>query len=368
VSAARRTRPLPSATTAVWENGIEAGIGWLCLAHDATGRRGCSKGYNLVSGWESAFPETTGYIIGTLLAHGRRTGSSELPERARQMGDWEIEIQNSDGGVIEGLFSDRPTRSNVFNTGMVVHGWLDLVEDDPNDDYLAAADRAGRWLIRNQDDDGAWRGAIEYHGIPHTYNSRVAWALLRLAEATGDSEFRQGGERMLEWVLTQQQEDGWFESCTFKPRMLPSTHGLAYTIRGLVEGSALLERADLLAAAIRTSDALIGKFQRDGRLPGAYRRGWRGSFHECLTGIAQLGGIWMRLYELTGEHRFRVAGLRATESAAALQMRVDWPPVRGALAGSFPIYGRYAPVQFPNWATKFLVDALVQRETLLGQA
>jgi hypothetical protein len=357
----------PDVPGAVWDEGIDAGIGWLCLAHDATGRRGVSQGFHLLRGWRDAFAETTGYIIGTLLGHGTRTRSAAHVERARQMGDWEIEVQNPDGGVIEGLADGRAKRSNVFNTGMVVHGWLDLIEHTPSDDYLAAADRAGRWLTTNQDEHGVWRGAIEYHGIAHTYNSRVAWALLRLARATGDDQFRRAGIAFLEWVVTQQADDGWLESCTFKPGMLPSTHGLAYTIRGLLESSALLDRDDLLRAAIRTSDALIGVLEREGRLPGAYRRGWRGSFHECLTGTAQLGGVWMRLFELTGERRFLDAGLRATAAAAARQVRLDWPPLRGALPGSFPVYGRYAPIQFPNWATKFLVDALVLRQELLGR-
>ena len=38
----------------------------------------------------------------------------------------------------------------------------------------------------------------------------------------------------------------------------------------------------------------------------------------------------------------------------------DGPAVRAA--GSFPVWGRYAPLQYPNWATKFLADALMLYE------
>jgi hypothetical protein len=31
--------------------------------------------------------------------------------------------------------------------------------------------------------------------------------------------------------------------------------------------------------------------------------------------------------------------------------------MRGALKGSFPLYGGYCSYQYPNWATKFLIDA-----------
>ena len=35
------------------------------------------------------------------------------------------------------------------------------------------------------------------------------------------------------------------------------------------------------------------------------------------------------------------------------------PIVRGAIAGSRPIWGRYSMFEFPNWAAKFFADALM---------
>ena len=37
----------------------------------------------------------------------------------------------------------------------------------------------------------------------------------------------------------------------------------------------------------------------------------------------------------------------------------------GAIKGSRPVYGRYAPLQYPNWATKFYVDALLAKQRAL---
>ena len=51
------------------DGALQAAIDWLCLTHDVTDRRGSSKGYSLLHGWLPAYPETTGYIIGTLLEH-----------------------------------------------------------------------------------------------------------------------------------------------------------------------------------------------------------------------------------------------------------------------------------------------------------
>lgn len=352
----------------VWDQAIDAGIRWLCLTHDVTGRQGSAQSFSLLDGWRPPFPETTGYILQTLLEYGRRTGNPEYVERAREMGEWEIDIQNDDGGVIHGLYTSERKPSSVFNTGMVMHGWLDLYRVTEEVRYLEAAVQGGRFLTRNQDEDGIWRGAIEYNDIPHTYNSRVSWALLRLADVTGEAEFRTAARRQLDWVLAMQQDNAWFDWCVFRLGMQPNTHAIAYTLRGLLESYVLTGHEPYLRATMKTSEVLMSKLEFHRKLAANFDRAWNPvASYECLTGTAQLGGVWLRLYEVTGEARFFHSGLKAIELAASHQSRVDWPPVRGALPGSYPIYGRYAPFKYPNWATKFLVDGLMKREDLLAQ-
>jgi uncharacterized protein YyaL (SSP411 family) len=73
--------------------------------------------------------------------------------------------------------------------------------------------------------------------------------------------------------------------------------------------------------------------------------------------------IWYRLFEATGEKRYRRA---ADETVAFLKrkQRMDGPPeVRGGLKGSHPVWQRYMYLRYPNWATKFLADALLLSET-----
>jgi uncharacterized protein YyaL (SSP411 family) len=351
----------------VREDAVDEGIRWLLVTHEVTGRQGSSKGFSLIDGWRPAFPETTGYIIGTLLARAEQTGDAALQEHAREMGDWELEVQSEDGGIEEGVVTDRPARSIVFDTGMVMHGWLDLYEWSSDARYIDAARRGGDFLVRNQDRDGAWRGEVTYSRIPHTYNARVAWALVRLARLDGDDRFEATARRKLDWVASRQRPNGWFDDCIFKPGMLPSTHSIAYTLRGLLESSFLLGEPGYLEAARRGSERLLATLDRLGRLPATYDSDWRPrARYACLTGTAQLGGVWLRLYQATGERRFLDAGLRAIEMAAAHQVRAGSRDVRGALAGSSPIFGAYAPLQFPNWATKFLVDALSLRDQVLS--
>jgi rhamnogalacturonyl hydrolase YesR len=350
----------------VWDDGLDEAIRWLCRSHDAVGRRGSSRGYSLVYGWAPAFPETTGYIIGTLLAYGLPRARTDLLARAREMAEWEIEVQGEDGGVMQGLITSTPKRTIAFNTGMVVHGWLDLHRSVGDEGSLEAAVRGGRFLSRHQDSDGAWRGEHAFHGIAHAYHSRVAWALLRLAEATGDTSFRDAAVRNLDWVLSLQRPNGWFDERIFVPGRLPNTHGIAYTLRGLLESYVLIADPRYLDAVRRTAGVLIEKLRAIGFLPAVWDSSWTPRVrYDCLTGTAQLGGIWLRLHQVTGEPAYLRAGLEAVEHAASHQLRTRSPQVRGALPGSFPVYGGYDPLTCPNWATKFLADSLMIRERVL---
>lgn len=352
----------------VGDDAIELATSWLLLTHEVTGRRGSSKGFSLFDGWRPAFPETTGYLVGTLLARTAETGDDSLLEHARQMGEWELDVQRDDGGIAEAVATDPPLRSLVFDTGMVLHGWLDLHEWSSEPRYLDAAARAGEFLVRAQDADGAWRGEAAYGGIPATYNARVAWALIRLARAAGDERFESAARRKLDWVISRQRPNGWFDDCVFKAGMLPSTHSIAYTLRGLAESSFLTGEARWRDAALRGAEPLVALFERLGTLPATYDAAWRPrARYVCLTGAAQLGGVWLRLHQAAGDERSRRAGLRAVELAAAHQVRIGPREVRGALAGSSPIFGAYAPLQFPNWAAKFLVDALSLRRDVLSK-
>jgi hypothetical protein len=345
---------------------LERAIDWLCMTHDVTGRRGSSKGFHLVRGWMAAYPETSGYVVGTLLWYAGRSGRADLAKRARELGDWEMEVQEPDGGVMSGAIDTTPRRSVVFNAGMVLHGWLDLREAGETR-YDDAAARAASYLVDNMRADGTWRPEVEYSGIPHTYNSRVAWAMLRWARAVGDDGVEEAARRQLDWVLSKQRPNGWFDECVFKPGTNPSTHGIAYTLRGLLESHAITGDERYLEAVVLATDALIRAQAEVGHLKAEYDSEWRpAAGHACLTGSAQLGGVWLRLYQETGDDRFLDPGLTAVDEALAHQADGKPSAVRGALAGSFPIWGRYAPLQYPNWATKFLADSLMLREDCLA--
>ena len=350
---------------------VEEAIDWLCRAHDAAGRRGVAAGYYPShGGWLDPYPETTGYIIPTFLHAASTLERPDLVDRALAMGEWEIEEQLPDGAVRGGVGLSGPPI--VFNTGQVMLGWLALHSVTAEARFLEAAHRAGAWLRDVQDSDGAWRRHT-HEGLPHAYHTRVAWPILATADATGDSNLRRAGQRHLEWVLEQAEEDGWIRHMGFTEKVPPLTHTIAYTLRGAVESLPFLPEevaTPVLDLAARASEALVALVHEgQGRrvvLAGQLRRPWLpAARYGCVTGNAQLALAFIRL----GSFR-AIAGL---ESAAGILIddvcarqipEGEVPEMRGAVPGSFPCWGAYNPLSFPNWATKFFADALLVRMDL----
>ena len=73
---------LPDAAPSI-DASIEACMQWLSLAQDRslTADGGVARVYSLVAGWQSSYPETTGYIIPTFLEQSRRLGGWHAQER-----------------------------------------------------------------------------------------------------------------------------------------------------------------------------------------------------------------------------------------------------------------------------------------------
>lgn len=323
-------------------------------AQSLFGQSGYSRRYSLLRGWDPAYPETSGYIIPTLLNAAGHFAEmrTDLVRSAAAAGEWMLSIQNADGSF-NGIDDGRP---QVFDTGQILFGLRALYVTSGQSRYMDAAQRAADWIASVQDANGAW-SRFSCHSRPHTYYSRVSWALALVHEATGNERLRMAAVRNLEWVNAQQQPDGSFAHSGFVPHETV-LHTIAYTMQGLVEAGVLLRMQECVAAADRTA-AVIVRMWRQGKLRGYYRAGWNPAGRSlCLTGLAQLAVVLMRLHQVLGREDYPTAATELTSATAARQLRMPSAvDLDGAIPGSSPIWGRYCPLSFPNWAAKFFVDS-----------
>jgi len=356
----RERRRSPAAEPAT--HAAEA-VAWVHRAQDANGDGGVSHSYLIGKGWMRSYPETTGYIIPTLLNWSATTADDESRRRALEMARWEMTIQLA-GGAIPNLTDGQPT---VFDTGQVLFGWMSAHAANGEAEFMHAACRAADWLIQAQDGSGVWRHASDSGGAGRVYNVCVSWALVELARRSGEARYRDACRAFLDWTLTQEREQGWFDRNCLTDDTAPLLHTIAYTARGQLECGVLLDDPALIAAAARTSVALAALVEPGGRMSGRFARGWRPAVSwACLTGMAQMSIVWRRLQEIP-------AALPATESEACLaaSKRVNEflcsrqdrssknPGLRGGIRGSYPVDGAYGRYRVLNWATKYFIDAMM---------
>lgn len=342
---------------------LAAAIDWLCRAQDVRDGHpdagGVSAGWSFEDGWLPSYPETTGYIIETMLAAAPILQRPELVARAQRMIDWELAIQLPDG-AFPGHFGEPGSRPVIFNTGQIMHGLIAGWTQLQRAECLEAAVRAGHWLADQQDDDGCFR-RFEHHDTPHVYNTRATWPLLAAGLLAGESRLVRAARKHLDWALTQQTASGWFATNAFVPWKSPFTHTIAYAIRGLLESGVLLGEARWLDAALHAGRGIAAVQRADGWLAGTYQDGWvADAGYSCLTGVAQMSLNWTRLAQATGAQELRTHARSALAYLKTTQ-RLDHadPAVCGGIAGSSPIWGDYSRFEYPNWAAKFFADALM---------
>ena len=342
---------------------LQAAIDWLCRAQDVREGQpdagGVSAGWSFEDGWLPSYPETTGYIIETMLAAAQVLKRPELIKRAQRMIDWELSIQLPDG-AFPGHFGEPGSRPVIFNTGQIMHGMVAGYTQLQRQECLGAAVRAGHWLADQQDDDGCWR-KFEHHDTPHVYNTRATWPLLATGLIAGDVRLVSAAKRNLDWALTQQTACGWFATNAFVPWRPPFTHTIAYAIRGFLESGVLLGDERYLKAALRAGRGLANMQRPDGWLAGTYKDGWvADASYACLTGVAQMSLNWTRLAQAAGAQELRTHARSALAYLKTTQRLDDADAtVRGGIAGSAPIWGDYSRFEYPNWAAKFFADALM---------
>jgi hypothetical protein len=244
-----------------------------------------------------------------------------------------------------------------------MHGMNAGYEQLKRTDCLEAAVRAGRWLASLQEADGSWR-RFEHNDIPHTYNTRGTWALVKAGQLSGEKVLVDAAVRNLEWALAQQQENSWFRNNAFTTGAAPFTHTIAYAIRGLVESGLLLQDPRFTDSARRAAAKVAQAQRADGWISGTLDENWqpRASYC-CLTGVAQMCIVWSRMRDELGRSEFQAnieRGLAMLNGTQRLDDRAS--EVRGAIAGSLPIWGAYSRFEFPNWAAKFYADALMLQQ------
>jgi hypothetical protein len=317
-----------------------------------------ARHFGLKTGWSSSYPETTGYIVATLLDGRFDPDVEDSKRRATAMLDWLTSIQYPQGGFQGGMVDQTPRVPVTFNTGQILLGLAAGAALKP--EFHAAMVKAADWLAATQDDDGCWRRFPTPFAEKNdkAYETHVALGLFAAHAVDPSRGWQAAGLRQVDWALRQQKPNGWLDHCCLSDASRPLTHTLGYALRGIIGAYESSRHPKYLDAAMKLADGLSGQLQADGRLAGRFDAQWRPAVSwVCLTGLSQIAECWFLLTRATGDARHAEAGRRANRFVRRTIATDGDPDIRGGVKGSQPVTGAYGTWQYLNWACKFTIDA-----------
>ena len=322
---------------------------------------GSSAYYSPLLGWSKPYPETTGYLITTLLNAYEFKNVEKYRQLAIKAGHWLLKIQNNDGSFSGGLYSKHKINPpSVFNTGQIIDGLVELSNFDQNDCWLNAAEKSAIWLSENVKSDGTWAVGNYQNSFNPSYYSQVTWPMLRVWKKTNNNLIKEKAIKTLSLICKKTSNNGEILDWGFKPNEPAFTHTIAYTLRGIIESAIILDRWDDFGCF---TEKAIDKFYRlselkNGALPGSFSKGWVGdSSYSCLTGNVQIAICLIRYESLFPDLRLINASCKLVDYVNSKQKKVG--TLVGAVGGSYPIWGKYMFLRYPNWAAKYHADAIM---------
>ncbi len=344
------------------KKGIDQAIDWLLSSQKAMKTSKGIGSYHLITGWTSPYPETTGYLIPTLIDYGIKYNHNESIQAAIEAADWLITIQKQSGGW-QGMRVDDQKPEVIFNTAQVVRGLARAYQYTGDKKYIEPIKKACDWLCDNQYHRGYWE-QFAYPAPIRAFDTYVDVPLLMAYEIIGDERYKRTANMNLNWVIYRQQNEksGWFQQCdNTNHDNRPCIHPIAYTIDGLIDGGAYFGYEKYIEAAKKAADMLLTQFHKDKYLHNRYNKNWNGTGYLNTAGCAQMAIVWMKFYQFTEEVHYLNAAKQINNWLLFIQDRKEFnlPETKGALSGSFPLWGRYEKFAFPNWAVKFFIDSIM---------
>ncbi|GAB4491581.1 MAG: hypothetical protein OHK0019_12010 [Saprospiraceae bacterium] len=338
-----------------WHRRTDAALAWLRRSIEVTGGQGSSHSWSPLFGWAKSYPETTGYLVETLLDYAALKQDDSLQTLASQCVNWLVSIQLP-SGAFPGLLVGHK-KPSVFNTAMILFG---LSRETSSPSAKESLERAVDWLVSTLEPDFSWRKHSYVPGFTPSYYSRAVWGVLQANQILQNPENEEKMRHALHFYAQRFLPNAAVRDWGFWPDKLAFTHTMAYTYEGFLESALLLGEGEILPKIVASGVRFLEiKTQAGNRTAGRYDERWRGDYSFlCVTGNCQFSVFFHRLWERTGEDKFRCAANSFLSEILDFQYLGKNRNRFGALPGSAPVWGPYLRFRYPNWGVKFFLDAM----------
>jgi len=335
---------------------LKENLKWIYASFKTNGYKGSSGSRSVLGKWESPYPETTGYLIPTLIAGHPYVPELGLLSLAKKQIPFFKNLRTAEGGFYSDAKNSAPI---VFDTAQILLGLISLVPEVTEPDLLLDEIAITRqWLRDLLDEEGNFISHNYVLQYQPAYYSRIGWPLA-FAENIIDSKPSTATKMLIHRITSSQNENHSFPNWGFYKGENAYTHTLAYTLRGLWEYAELVNSKKIKKQVKQSLHKLHQTISSEGCIAGSYDENWEGDYSFiCSTGNAQLALLNLLVFERTGQKIFldHISDLISPLLKAQRKVSLN----KGAVPSSLPIWGPYQRMKFTNWTQKFFADVLMK--------
>ena len=348
-------------------------INWIKNAQDAFPDGGISRAFNLHGenlksnkvGWQLSYPETSGYILPSLIEANKFLFDKDLDHRINRLGDFLIQM--SKDGKVRGGSLNKIENYSIFDTGQVLRGLIDYYKIRNNGKILKNIKKCSDYILESElEDTGKFRAdnlaknSIKYIDND-TINIYVVPPLIQAGEILNDEKYKDLSKRILAYTISKQKMNGYFENSDFYSNNNTLTHNIGYILEGLIETAHHLNDLSIIDKTDITLKKLCELIDDKGNINSRYSDNWQtASKDNCLTGSSQIAISLLKSNNIKKNDNFRKKALLILDNLKTYQNNYleNFGGGIGAMWGSWPINGNYQPYEAINWANKFFIDLI----------
>ena len=219
-------------------------------------------------------------------------------------------MQVSKEGKVKGGSLNKIENYSVFDTGQVLRGLIEYFKISKNKNILqnikncadficsSEIENSGRFASKN-----LAKNSIKYIDND-TVNIYVALPLAQVSEYFNDLKYKDLSKRILNYTISKQNQNGYFENADFYSKDNTLTHNIGYIVEGLIETSLYLSEKAVYDKVNITLNKLSEIIDKNKDLNSRYDNNFIGQ-EICITGSAQIAISLLKSNEIKKKFKFR---------------------------------------------------------------
>ena len=333
-------------------------LNWLETSFQINSNKGSSAYQNIWGHWSSAYPETTGYLIPTLLKSSYKLYRDNYYNIAVDQITYFNALLSHNNAI-------PCTRANetkyFFDNAQILLGLMFLPESIQKDEVRVLMDKLYSYLILSIENSGkVIRGNYKDNYTP-SYYSRAAWPIL-LYESRFHKEFSEKALILLNYCASLKNKNHSFNDCSFDGSELAFTHTIIYSLRGLWESSLLTNDHSLKENTLNSVRWMLENLlsESDIEFYGSYDQNWQAdTSFICSAGSSQFALLCLLIYKHTGESAY-IDKIPQIMTPVLKSSKNSLIKRHYAIPSSIPVWQKYQRFRYTNWTQKFVVDFILE--------